>query len=72
MNCFFVPIVEEICDFSGPVLTLMVFGLVSSDDVIHGAHVASELDIDGVSGLALHLSDVVASWADFIGADCSD
>jgi len=40
--------------------------------VIHGAHVASELDIDGVSGLELHLSDVVASWADFIGADCSD
>ncbi len=24
MNCFFVPIVEQICDFSGPVLTLMV------------------------------------------------
>ncbi len=75
VDCLFVPVVEQICDFSGPVhsrdFDLNNFGFIGRDDMIHGAHVASWFDLYGVPRLDLHLGGLVGSWADLIGADCS-
>ncbi len=73
VDCLFVPVMEQICDFSGPVHGLNFyldgFRFVSGDNMIHGAHLAFGLDFYGVSGLGLHLCDIVGSWADLIGGE---
>jgi len=75
VDCLFVPIVEQVCDFPGPVHSLDFdfdgFGFVGRDDMIHGAHLASRFNLNGISGLNLHLGDIFGGWADFIGADRS-
>ncbi len=58
-----VPVVEKIRDFAGPVHGLDFdfngFGLIGRDDVIHCAHIAPWFDLDCVSRLDLHGSDLV-------------
>ncbi len=53
MDCVLVFISEQVRDFSSPVHGLDRdfdrFGFVSRDDVVHGSHVASWLDLDGVA-----------------------
>jgi hypothetical protein len=34
--------------------------------VVHGAHITSGLDPYGVSGLDLHLGDVIGDWANLL------
>jgi len=66
-------VVKKICDFTCPVHgldgNLNSLGLISGDNVVHGSHVASRFDLDGVAGLNLHGRHVVGCWADLIGAD---
>ena len=50
---FLVPVVKQVCDLSGPVhgldFDLNGFRFIGRDYVIHGAHLTSGLDLDGVA-----------------------
>ncbi len=66
-------IVEQVCDFSGPIHgldgNLDRFWFVGWYDMIHGPHVASGFDLDCVARLNLHGRYVIGRWANLIGAD---
>ncbi len=69
-------IVEQVGDFSGPIHgldgNLDHFQFVGQYDMVHGPHVASGFDLDGVAGSDLHGCYVIGRWAHLIGADRSN